>query len=62
MAAEIEAYSASPDDEGLMLRIVCAQCNTIWGWASDVPAAWERLEGLAGWHNRERHGHVRVAW
>lgn len=60
MSAEVVAYSENPEDEVLSIKVECLKCGIEFGWSKDLPAANERLEGLADRHNIEIHGHRRA--
>ena len=60
MTADIVAYSAHPEDERLSIKVECLKCGIEFGWSMDLPAANERLKGLADRHNIEHHGHRRL--
>lgn len=55
MSALVIAYSANAWDTELTLKVECSVCSIEWGWSSDRPGAYERLEDMAANHNAEYH-------
>lgn len=59
-ARVVPPYPEHPEDTSMVTHIECRACGIEWGWAKDVPSAYERLERLAHDHNVEVHGHRRI--